>query len=131
MFVDASAMTAILLSETDAEDLLERLEGAQTRRTSAIAIFETVRALMRAAEIEPDEARSWVDGFMAAERIELVHVGPEAGKLALEAMARFGKGRHPAQLNMGDCFAYACARRLDAPLLYKGDDFIKTDIRTS
>ena len=56
---------------------------------------------------------------------------PETAALAIDAYARFGKGRHPAGLNFGDCFAYACARHFDVPLLYKGDDFALTDIRAA
>jgi ribonuclease VapC len=55
----------------------------------------------------------------------------EARTTALDAFERFGKGRHPAALNLGDCFAYACARLAGAPLLYKGDDFPQTDIETA
>ena len=58
----------------------------------------------------------------------VVAVGDAECRLALDAYARFGKGRHPARLNMGDCFAYACARSHGVPLLYKGDDFALTDI---
>lgn len=61
--------------------------------------------------------------------IETVAVSPEMGHGALLAFERYGKGRgHPAQLNMGDCFAYACARELEAPLIFKGDDFSHTDV---
>lgn len=55
-------------------------------------------------------------------------MGPDIAAIALEAHARFGKGRHPAALNMGDCFAYALAKAHGAALLFKGDDFVKTDI---
>lgn len=71
------------------------------------------------------------EGFLAAQDITVVPVPPEAAALAVEAYARFGKGRHKAGLNFGDCFAYACARHFDVPLLYKGDDFAKTDIATA
>ena len=62
---------------------------------------------------------------------DLVAIPTEAATLALEAFDRYGKGRHPAGLNMGDCFAYACARHFNQPLLYKGDDFPRTDIEAA
>lgn len=60
--------------------------------------------------------------------IQLHAIPPEAGALALDAFDRYGQGRHPARLNMGDCFAYACARHLGMPLMYRGDDLPQTDI---
>ncbi len=61
--------------------------------------------------------------------ISVIPITPEIGRAALEAFERYGKGRdHPGQLNMGDCFAYACARALGVPVLYKGDDFARTDL---
>ena len=65
----------------------------------------------------------------AAQAVVSVHGRiAEIGREALRAFERFGRGRHPARLNMGDCFAYACARALDVPLLFKGEDFAQTDI---
>ncbi|MEF2550646.1 type II toxin-antitoxin system VapC family toxin [Aurantimonas sp. A2-1-M11] len=66
---------------------------------------------------------------MSAAGIDLVAIPPVATSTAIEAYARYGKGRHPAALNFGDCFAYACARHFNLPLLFKGDDFARTDIR--
>ena len=60
--------------------------------------------------------------------IRTIEIGPAEALAALDAYARFGKGRHPARLNMGDCFAYACARIHNAPLLFKGEDFARTDV---
>ncbi len=65
---------------------------------------------------------------MAAGRFTCVSIGAEELRFALEAHARYGKGRHPAALNMGDCLAYACAKANQAKLLYKGGDFAKTDM---
>ncbi|CAN5295645.1 hypothetical protein BH09PSE1_BH09PSE1_29370 [soil metagenome] len=61
----------------------------------------------------------------------MMSIGASEHRLALEAFDRFGKGRHPAALNMGDCFAYACAKSLAVPLLYKGDDFAQTDVEAA
>ena len=69
-------------------------------------------------------APSWRQGSMA----EVMPITVEIGRDAIETFERFGRGNHPARLNMGDCFAYACARSLGVPLLFKGDDFSQTDI---
>jgi ribonuclease VapC len=131
MFVDASAMCAILLNEDGSDLLIGKLANASQRSTSPIAVFETVRALMRAARIEPDDARRQVARFLTVARIDPTAIGPAEREAALDAMARFGKGRHPARLNMGDCFAYGCALTSGAPLLFKGDDFSQTDIEAA
>ncbi|MGE5502540.1 MAG: type II toxin-antitoxin system VapC family toxin [Ignavibacteriales bacterium] len=130
MFVDASALCAILLGEADADALAVKLSQASYRLTSAVAVFETVRALNRVVEMDVSEARAVVARFLDAAEIGTVPIGDAEREAALEAMQRFGKGRHPAKLNMGDCFAYACARTHAAPLLFKGDDFGQTDIET-
>jgi ribonuclease VapC len=63
--------------------------------------------------------------------IRMVDVAPETARIALDAFDRYGKGRHPARLNFGDCFAYACARHLGEPLMFKGSDFPQTDIEAA
>jgi ribonuclease VapC len=131
MFVDASALCAILLGEPDADVLAIKLSQAPYRLTSAVAVFETVRALNRVVEMDVSEARAVVARFLDAAEIGAVPIGDAERNAALDAMQRFGKGRHPAKLNMGDCFAYACARTHAAPLLFKGDDFGQTDIETA
>jgi ribonuclease VapC len=128
MFVDASALCAVLLSEPDADDLEAKLAAAPYRLTSAVAVFETVRALMRETNQDVPTVRAIVARFIDAAEIDFIDIGEAEREAALDAMDRFGKGRHPAQLNMGDCFAYACARTHGAPLLFKGDDFARTDI---
>ena len=72
-----------------------------------------------------DDAQTAVSDFLTDSRAEITE---EVGRDAIRAFDRFGRGRHPARLNMGDCFAYACARSLAVPLLFKGDDFSQTDI---
>lgn len=131
MFVDASALTAILSEESDAYELLARLQKAQERTTSPLAIWETVLAVARNLGLEIRDAHQAVEQFLRLAEIEVVAVPPEARALAIEAYDRFGKSRHPAALNFGDCFAYACARHARVPLLYKGDDFPRTDIETA
>ena len=129
MFVDASALTAILILETDAEALEERLLASSTSRlTSPLALFETVMAVGRKLRLTLPSAEAEVLDYLTT-FISLIPITPEIGRLALDARARYGKGTgHPARLNMGDCFAYACAKAHAVPLLYKGDDFVHTDL---
>lgn len=129
MFVDASALVAILASEVGSDDLLDRLEAASDRFTSAIAVYEAVLALCRKRQTSADVAQADLIAFLDAAGIRLMAIPPEAGIQAIAAFARYGKGTgHPAQLNMGDCFAYAMAKIHAAPLLFKGDDFTRTDL---
>lgn len=131
MFVDASALTAILTSESDARQLLARLQTAGKRATSPLAIWETTIATARILDLPLSEAEQAVLEFLKLAEIETLPVPPEAATTALSAFDRYGKGRHPAALNFGDCFAYASARLSRLPLLYKGDDFPLTDIETA
>jgi ribonuclease VapC len=128
MFIDASALTAMLIHETDARELLARLQATQLRQTSALAVWETSIAVARVLGFSPSAALKAVEEFLKLAEIEVIAVAPETRLLATEAFERYGKGRHPAALNFGDCFAYACARLAKLPLLYKGNDFPQTDI---
>ena len=85
----------------------------------------------RVLGFDVQNAASAVEDFLILTEIEVRPVTADVRRLALEAFDRFGKGRHSAALNFGDCFAYACARFTGAPLLYKGDDFPQTDIETA
>ena len=131
MFVDASAWTAILLSEPEAEALRLKLAEAEIVMTSAVANWETARAVGREAVMDLREAIEEVAALQKLAAALVVPIGEAEQALAIEAHARFGKGVHPAKLNMGDCFAYACAKTHGAPLLFKGDDFPLTDIESA
>ena len=129
MFVDASAIVAILTKEPEADALADRLDEASGCITSPIAVFEATLAICRKRRTSVTDARDDVREFLDIARIEILAVAPGDGDTALQAFARFGKGRnHPAQLNLADCFAYAVAKNCGVPLLFKGDDFAKTDI---
>jgi ribonuclease VapC len=105
------------------------MENAERLFTSPIAVFETVAAIMRERAYSMREAQMAVEGALKIANIEIVPINRETGSLALEAFERYGKGRgHKAQLNMGDCFAYGCAKSLGVDLLYKGNDFAATDL---
>ena len=128
MFVDASALVGILARDTDAPSLAARLGEAERIFTSPVAIYEAVLGLARARNMLIRDAERVVANFLSAARAEIIPITPEIGRDAISAFDRFGRGRHPARLNMGDCFAYACAKALAVPLLYKGDDFSQTDL---
>lgn len=84
--------------------------------------------MSRSLDLTVSEARFEVERYLRLMDIEVVAIPPEAAGFAIDAFERYGKGRHPARLNMGDCFAYAGARLARVPLLYKGNDFALTDI---
>lgn len=129
-FVDASAIVAVMTGEDDAAALLEALERARHPFTTPVGVFEATLGVFRKRRRPLEEVREQVMLFLARAGAAVEPIAPEEAGLALAAFARFGKGQgHPAQLNMGDCFAYAAARRQGAALLCKGDDFPQTDIR--
>ena len=128
MFLDASAMIAIIARESDAAELTQRLRQASEVHTSPIAIYESVLGLARLGDASVPDAQIILERFLEQVEAQIVPITAAIGRGALSAFDRYGRGRHPAALNMGDCFAYACARELDLPLLFKGDDFPLTDI---
>ena len=130
MFVDASAIVAMMTNESDAEALSARLMAADSRMTSPMALWEASVAYSRILGLDPQTALREVEAYIRPLEIEVIAIAPTMVAAAVEAYQRFGKGRHPAGLNFGDCFAYACARHLDMPLLFKGDDFSRTDIES-
>jgi ribonuclease VapC len=128
MFLDASAVVAILGEESDREELLNRLDQATTPlTTSPVAVMECVLGLRRARGISIDRAEELVVDFLDALKVRNVSITPEIGKRAIRARAQFGRP-HEADLNIGDTFAYACAKDHGVPLLYKGNDFARTDL---
>jgi ribonuclease VapC len=131
IFVDASALVSMAAREADAVALADILEAEQSRLCSAIALWETVAGLCRSYMFSVESARDRLNVLRELFRLQMVTIGEREHDLALQAYAQFGKGRHPAALNMGDCFAYACAKSNRAALLFKGDDFSKTDIRVA
>jgi ribonuclease VapC len=129
MFVDASALVAILLGEPDADELLGRLQSAGAGITSPVAVYEAVLAVMRVRAIPRLAAERQARALLVELDVVVEPITDEIGRAALDAFDRYGKGRsHPAQLNLGDCFAYGAAVTLGVPLLYKGNDFAQTDL---
>jgi ribonuclease VapC len=125
--VDASALIAIAQFEPDRRRYQEALAATEAAYLSPSNYLETGIILIRRRLIS-NQAR--LDLWLESLRVEL-REDVELGPAALEAYLRFGKGFHAARLNLADCFAYALAHTLDLPLLYKGDDFAKTDIRSA
>ena len=127
MVIDTSAIMAILLREPEAKALAALIETAPSRLLSAASLLEAAMVI---------EARKGAEGgrdldlLIYRGEIEIVAVDREQAEVARIAWRRFGKGRHPAALNYGDCFAYALAKVSGAPLLFKVGDFSLTDIET-
>jgi ribonuclease VapC len=128
LFLDASALVAIIARESEREDFVHSIRRADHRLWSPMSCWETVSSLRRFYDMTIESARREVDMLAETLALRLVPVGDRELTLALDAYQTYGKGRHPAALNMGDCFAYACAKANDARLLYKGDDFARTDL---
>ena len=125
MVIDTSALVAILRNEPERGKFTQAIEHAETCVMSVVSFGEASMVI---------ESRHGVDGLrdldllIAKARIELVSVDAGQALAAREAFRQFGRGRHPAGLNFGDCFSYALAKVLDQPLLCKGRDFIRTDV---
>ncbi len=126
MIVDSSALVAILLDEPDAANLLKALYAASSRVIAAPNWVET--ALVFDGRATP-ETYTRLDRIVAALDISITSFSAEMAQASREANRRYGKGsKHPARLNYGDCMAYALAKVTGEPLLFKGNDFIHTDI---
>jgi ribonuclease VapC len=125
MVVDTSALLAVLQDEAERRVFNEAMEAADSVAMSVASFVETSIVI---------EVRHGAEGLRALDRfvdragIAIAGVDLEQGKVARDAFSRFGKGRHPAGLNFGDCFAYALAKVLGEPLLFKGEDFAQTDV---
>lgn len=124
--VDASAICAIILREAEAEAFEALLARRGEHIVSPVNAFEALCVLETK---RPGRGRVLVEGALEFFQIEVAALEPRQAELAFEAHRRFGKGRHPAALNLGDCFAYALARQHGVPLLFKGEDFRRTDVR--
>ena len=129
MFLDASAIVAILTREAGFGLLIERMETAPSLSTSGLSVLEAVLALHRIDKVPILLAEVAVETFLQQSNIALVPLAEPEPREAVSAYARYGKGQgHPAQPNLGDCFSYACARTQGVSLLFVGNDFSRTDI---
>jgi ribonuclease VapC len=128
MVIDTSAIVAIAFNEPDAASLEQRIADDPVRVISAATVLEAAMVIeARLGEPGGSELDLWLHKV----GVEIIAVEAEHADQARRAWRRYGKGRHPAGLNYGDCFSYALAALTGEPLLYKGNDFSQTDIRTA
>jgi len=128
VILDSSAIVAVLRDEPEAAEFARAIVSAGSCRVSAVNYVESAVVI--------DSARDAVasrrfDDFFRASPIAIVPVTPRQAEIARYAYRDFGKGRHKAGLNFGDCFAYALAKEMDEPLLFKGTDFAQTDVEVA
>lgn len=125
MIIDTSALLAVVLREPDAADFLRAILAA---RHPYMSVANWLEATIVVGGRGDPTAVARLDEFVVDAQIEFVAVSLQQGQLARDAWQRFGRGKHKAKLNFGDCFAYSLAREMREPLLFKGDDFAQTDI---
>ncbi len=125
MVIDSSALIAILQAEPEAASFDGLIRSSSARLISAATVLELVSVLTRRLQYD---ARPIVDHLRSNYRLDVIPVDLEQMTAACEAMVRFGRSRHPAALNFGDCFAYALSKTTGEPLLFKGEDFSRTDV---
>jgi ribonuclease VapC len=128
VFIDASALVAIMMAEPGFDKLANKMVRNGSFFTSPIAIYEAALAVARLSDGDVRQALNDVRAFLDQGAITVASVDNPHADGALIAFERFGKGRHKAQLNMGDCFAYAVAKSHNASILFVGDDFTHTDL---
>jgi len=128
MIIDTSAIIAILFNEDDAETYAKAITRADSCRISAATFVET--AIVVEAQTKNNGGRQ-LDAFIRRAGIAIEPVTEEHAHIARQAFIDFGRGRHPAGLNYGDCFSYALSKATREPLLFKGKDFAKTDLSTA
>ncbi len=126
VFVDASAIVAIIANEPDRDDLVQRMKLHKDRQISPLVVYEAVTALSRIKKQSNSEALLLIEKFLKIYAFKSIPIDMNIAKSALETQSVFGRGNHPAKLNMGDCFSYACASKHKLSLLFKGEDFNKT-----
>lgn len=124
LVIDTSAVVACLTGEAERLAFVDLIQTSRQRQMTAVNLLEA-RLVLTFTKGLPSTA---VDDFITDYGIDIVPFDEPLSDLAFKAYGRYGKGRHPARLNMGDCAAYALAKSRGWPLLYKGDDFAETDI---
>jgi ribonuclease VapC len=130
VFVDASAIVAILTEEGDGRSLAETLDAARAPLTSPIAVWEAAASISRKTRRSAESELPDILAFLEAADVVIVPIDMAVTSGALTAFDRYGRrSGHPADLNIGDCFAYAVAKRNKTELLYKGKEFGLTDLR--
>ncbi|MBX3166092.1 MAG: type II toxin-antitoxin system VapC family toxin [Candidatus Eremiobacteraeota bacterium] len=126
MILDTSALVAIFYGEPERDDFIRRINLAPKCSLSVASFLELF--MVTEKQLGADASRQ-IESFLRRAGIALEPITVEQAYLARQAFLDYGKGRHPAALNFGDCFAYALSKALDEPLLFKGQDFSRTDVR--
>jgi ribonuclease VapC len=130
MFIDSSVFVAILANEPEAREFADAIEAARQCQTCGVARLETVMTVSTKLDVPPADVDAAFDRLLEERGIGVVAITDAIAREAVAAFAQYGKGRgHPARLNLGDCLIYASAKAHHEPLLYKGADFAKTDIK--
>jgi ribonuclease VapC len=125
MVIDTSALVALFLLEPGHAEIADLIDEAESACLSVVSRLELVSVLCgRRVQADPAQVGEFIDGL----NLDHVPVSLDQMHLAIRALLAYGKGRHPARLNFGDCFSYALAKERDETLLFKGDDFARTDI---
>jgi ribonuclease VapC len=125
LILDSSAIVSVIEEEDGHLDLVEILAAAPSVAVGAPTLFETAIVLIAR---EGPAGRATLLHFLGENEIASIPFGDQHWTIAVEAFIRYGKGRHPARLNYGDCMTYASAKVADAPLLFIGEDFVETDL---
>ncbi|PBB25129.1 MULTISPECIES: type II toxin-antitoxin system VapC family toxin [unclassified Mesorhizobium] len=128
MIIDSSALVAVLRAEPGHDQFVQAITSAQRRLIASPTLLETTMVLVGGWQ---DEIADLLDAFLRVASIETISFTADHAAVARQAFLRYGKGRHPAALNFGDCIAYAVARLEAMPLLFKGNDFRLTDIEAA
>jgi ribonuclease VapC len=128
VIIDTSALVAILTSESDADVLEDALIASPARRISAVTYVEA--SIVMDSRNRPNLSHAF-DNFLQISQIGIEPVTIQQARVARQAYRDYGKGRHRVGLNFGDCFAYALAKEKGEPLLFKGDDFRRTDVEVA
>lgn len=129
MIVDASAILAVLLKEPEERRFSDLMVEAPEE--CCLSPVNYLEIALRVDRGDMPETAAILDQILTRMNVRMEKVTPEQARLAREAYQRFGKGNHPAKLNLGDCFAYALSKARSEPLLFKGDDFRKTDVEAA
>jgi ribonuclease VapC len=128
IFLDTSALVAMLAREPDGSSLADKLQQTPERLTAPHVILETAMRLSSLFALAPSAVDSRVTALLRQGSVEVVPITEDIAHIAVVAFERYGKGCGKAGLNFGDCLSYACAKAHGARLLFKGDDFTYTDI---
>jgi len=130
LIIDASAILAIMLEELDG-DMMEDVLLKASRRPHLMSPMNYLETAVRLDGLKNSKKGEELDPLLAGFGIDIVEIDAVQARLAREAYKTYGKGNHPARLNLGDCFAYALSKARREPLLFKGDDFRQTDVEAA